>query len=278
MTSGTAGEGRSTNIVFDDSLVVVCSDRKGAITRIRQYGNLELFQDRGFPMPENTAFHPALSSHGNTLYMFCHNVERQPVILKFTAEQGQAAGENGHWVKVTDVPYHVHCMRTCTMHATSTSITCLGGADQMFTSTNHVSMFSFADKQWTSSPDTSLYPLPGRCAYASIVQCQDSLYIVGGHECVFFQQDAGGRWRQASRPSGENLSFSAACTLSRDCIAIVCNTNAGLKCIVHNVVTREVHQLPRCDIATIYPSLALFNDCLVCSGERGQVWKLDMNV
>eukprot|EP00117_Sycon_ciliatum_P031256 scpid101139/ scgid24484/ len=171
--------------------------------------------------------------------------------------------------------------RYCAMHATGSSITLLGGVDQSFTSTHHVSMFSFADKQWASSTHRlvrSLSPLPGRSAYASIVQCDGSLYIVGGGEGVFFRQAADGKWMRARRPSVPGLSDSVACTLSRDCIAIVCNTNAGLKCIVHNVVTREVHQLPRCDIATIYPSLALFNDCLVCSGERGQVWKLDMNV
>ena len=250
----------------------MCTGRNDVIDDIRQYGSLESFQD--FPMPENTAFCPALSVHGNTLYMFCHEVATCPVILKFTAEQGQAAGGTGRWVKVTDVPHEVH--RYCAMHATSSAITLLGGVDQSHSSTKHISMFSFADKQWTSSTHRlvrSLSPLPGRSADASIVQCDGSLYIVGGGAGVFFQQDAGGKWMRASGPRDADLQCCVACTLSEDCIAIVGYFTA----IIHNVVTQEVHQLPPFDISVHSPSLSLFNDCLVCTIGK-YVWKLHLNV
>ena len=175
-------------------------------------------------------------------------------------------------------------MTVCTLHVCDDAISLYGGKHSG-THHNHVSIYSLASKQWSSSSSSNaslvLPSLPLPCCEASLVPFPDSLYLVGGPTGCFFKHHDG-RWVSTSPPAGVKLKFSAACALSEHCMAI-CPHTPSAESVVHDISSGQVYPLPAMPQWSFYtPTLTLFGSTLVLSvgGDESPtaLYTLDMSV
>ncbi|XP_065181408.1 probable serine/threonine-protein kinase DDB_G0278665 isoform X5 [Sycon ciliatum] len=261
-------------IIHENTLLAVWLDEGCAITRIQQTTDVRHWTDLPLPRHGGSFEYPSLASNGQVLYMYCHDNQDQPVLLQYKQRDMQ-------WVKVADVPYDVH--RGCVLLATDTSVSLLGGISPSSVIGGCVSCCTLLDKRWKSSavPSYSLPALPCGCAYASLVACHGSLYIIGGHTGCFLQYTDAGHWQEVVEPLGVDLHNSLACSLSDDSLVIVRFDSASrhVTCIVYNVRTQCVYELPSVqDVWCNASSLALLNGVVVLSTRDGHLYTLNMNI
>ncbi|XP_065181407.1 bone morphogenetic protein receptor type-2-like isoform X4 [Sycon ciliatum] len=271
-----SSRGRSPkHIIHNNTFVAVWLNEVSRISSIQQTTDVRHWTDLPLPRHGGPFQYPSLASNGQALYMYCHDNQDQPVLLQYDQHDRQ-------WVEVAKVPAYGQ-YRGCVVHATDTSVSLLGGMKRSFLflrAVNHVSCYTLLDEQWKSSavPSHSLPALPCDCAYASLVACHGSLYIIGGDTGCFLQYTDDGHWQEAVKPDGVDLQFSQACSLSDDSLVIASYDSAS-QCTVYNVRTHCVYELPsalcgRCRAS----SLALLNGVVVLSTGDGQLYTLNMNI
>ncbi|XP_065181688.1 receptor-interacting serine/threonine-protein kinase 3-like isoform X16 [Sycon ciliatum] len=277
---------------YSDKLVAVWYDGVN-VTKIMQTSDLQTWHSIDLPSEYSKLAAPSLASHGGMLYMHCGTYTKSTntlvrSILQYcdtpdnsNGRRSGGSGGGGRWTKLTNVQHFRHYW--CTPHACHGSISLYGSYDGE-TYHNHVSTYSLASKQWSSSspPNASLVlpSLPQPCINASLVSFPDSLYLVGGTTGCFFKHHDG-RWVSTTPPDGVELKFSAACALSDHCMVICPHTPT--KCVVHDISSGQVYPLPAMPQENFYtPSLTLFGSTLVLSvagpGSAAALYTLDMSV
>ncbi|XP_065181732.1 serine/threonine-protein kinase DDB_G0283821-like isoform X2 [Sycon ciliatum] len=276
---------------YSDKLVAVWRDGVN-VTKIMETSDLQTWHSIDLPSEYSKLAGPLLASHGGMLYMHCGTYTKSTntlvrCILQYrdTPDNGDGgrSGGGGQWTTVTDASSH--CKHDwCTLHVCADAISLYGGQNSG-THHNHVSTYSLASKQWSSSSpsNTSLVlpSLPLPCSDASLVLFSDSLYIVGGPLGCFLKHHDG-RWVSTTPPDGVKLKFSAACTLSDHCM-VICPYTPSAECVVHDISSGEVYPLPAMPQHSGYtPSLTLFGSTLVLSvgdaDNPGSLYTLDMSV
>ncbi|XP_065181741.1 uncharacterized protein LOC135812296 isoform X1 [Sycon ciliatum] len=284
---------------YSDKLVAVWYDG-GNVTKILETSDLQTWHSIDLPSENSKLQCPSLASHGGMLYMYCNTYTKSTntwvrSLLQYcdTPDNGDGGwggggGDGGgQWTKLTDVPSHCN-HDWCTLHVCHDAISLYGGRHGG-TDQDHVSTYSLASKQWSSSSSsiTSLVlpSLPLPCSDASLVTFPDSLYLVGGPTGCFFKHHDG-RWVSTTPPDGVELKFSAACALS-DHSMVICPNSPSAECVVHDISSAQVYPLPAMpefSYSSYYtPSLTLFGSTLVLSvGEpyspSGALYTLDMSV
>ncbi|XP_065181413.1 serine/threonine-protein kinase Nek10-like isoform X4 [Sycon ciliatum] len=259
-------------IIHNNTLVAVWTAGENfLITSIRQTTDIRRWTDLPLPSRGGPFQYPSLASNGQVLYLYYHDDQFEPVLLQYDQHDRQ-------WVEVAKVPKHgTHC--GCVVHATETSVSLLGS--YTMSGYDHcVSCYTLLDKQWKYSdvPSHSLPPLPCDCAFASLVACHGSLYIIGGYYGSFLQYTDDGHWQEAVRPDGVNLANG--CSLSDDSLVITgYNSDSKcIRCIVYNVHTHCIYELPSVQCCGgCVSSLALLNGVLVLSTPDG-LFTLDMKI
>ena len=283
---------------YSDKLVAVWRDGVN-VTNIQETSDLQTWHSIDLPSEYRKLTDPSLASHGGMLYMHCNTYTKTWIgidrivrsILQYcdtpdTVEGSRGGGDGGgggQWTKLTNVPSHRN-HDWCTLHVCADAISLYGGR-HYGTKHNHVSTYSLASKQWSSSSpsNTSLVlpALPLPCSSASLVPFPDSLYFVGGVTGCFLKHHDG-RWVSTSPPDGVELEFSAACALSDHCM-VICPNNASAECVVHDISSGQVYPLPAMPEFSGYnPSLTLFGSTLVLSvgapDSPPALYTLDMSV
>ncbi|XP_065181729.1 pneumococcal serine-rich repeat protein-like isoform X2 [Sycon ciliatum] len=282
---------------YSDKLVAVWRDGVN-ITKITETSDLQTWHSIDLPSEYSKLTQPSLASHGGMLYMYCNTYTKSSntwvrSILQYcdtpdNGDGGRSGGDGGdgggQWTKLTDVPsqcYH----DWCSLHVCHDAISLYGGRYADGTYYNHVSTYSLASKQWSSSSSSNaslvLPSLPLPCSVASLVTFPDSLYIVGGPTGCFLKHHDG-RWVSTSPPDGVKLKFSAACALSDHCM-VICPGTPSAKCVVYDISSGQVYPLPAMPEYSAYtPSLTLFGSTLVLSvggpDSPGSLYTLDMSV
>ncbi|XP_065181414.1 serine/threonine-protein kinase DDB_G0283821-like isoform X5 [Sycon ciliatum] len=260
-------------IIHNNTLVAVSFNGHNAITSIQQTTDVRHWTDLPLPRHGGPFQYPSLASNGQVLYLYCHDNQDQPVLLQYNQHDRQ-------WVEVAKVPYGQHT--GCVVHATDTSVSLLGGCTNISGMSSCVSCYTLLDQQWKSSadPSHSLPDLPCGCAYASLVACHGSLYIIGGYSGCFLQYTDDGHWQEAVKPDGVNLHHSQACSLSDDSLVIAWRDWASqrIKCTVYNVRTHCVYELPSVQSSGYGASpIALLNEVVVLSTQDG-LYTLNINI
>ncbi|XP_065181416.1 serine/threonine-protein kinase dst1-like isoform X1 [Sycon ciliatum] len=263
-------------IVHNNTLVAVWLDDDCAITSIQQTTDIRHWTD--LPLPHHGGLFklPSLASNGQVLYMYCLDNQYQAVLLQYNQHDRQ-------WVEVAKVPPVHGQHHGCAVHDTDTSVSLLGGYIRGSGMSNCVSCYTLLDQQWKSSavPSHSLPALPCGCAYASLVACHGSLYIIGGNTGCFLQYTDDGHWQKAVKPDGVDLKNSRACSLSDGSLVIASYDSASqrIKCTVYNVRTHCADELPSVqDVWFGASSLALLNGVVVLSTSDDHLYTLDMNI
>ncbi|XP_065181724.1 probable serine/threonine-protein kinase roco4 isoform X2 [Sycon ciliatum] len=280
---------------YSDKLVAMWYD--GAyVTKITETSDLQTWRSIDLPSEYSKLAGPSLASHGGMLYMYCLTLSKSTntwvrSILQYcdTPDNGDGGrsgggggGGGGQWTKLMDVS---HCRHDwCTLHACHDAISLYGGSHDL-SNHKHVSTYSLASKQWSSSASSNaslvLPSLPQPCSKASLVSFPDSLYLVGGNTGCFFKHHDG-RWVSTSPPDRGDLKLSAACALS-DHSMVICPNAPFTECVVHDISSGQVHPLPAVPkYSYCTPSLTLFGSTLVLSvcgpHSSGSLYTLDMSV
>ncbi|XP_065181685.1 cyclic GMP-binding protein C-like isoform X14 [Sycon ciliatum] len=279
---------------YSDKLVAVWYNGVN-VTKITETSDLQTWHSIDLPSEYSKLAVPSLASHGGMLYMHCDTYTKSTntwvhSILQYcdTPDNGDGGrsgggGGGGQWTKLTDVPHCSHAW--CTIHVCHDAISLYGGLHSDGTKHNHVSTYSLASKQWSSSSSSNtslvLPALPLPCCRASLVTFPDSLYLVGGVTGCFLKHHDG-RWVSTSPPDGVELKFSAACALSDHCM-VICPHTASAECVVHDISSGQVYPLPAMPQWSFYtPSLTLFGSTLVLSvggsNSPTALYTLDMSV
>ncbi|XP_065181759.1 uncharacterized protein LOC135812308 [Sycon ciliatum] len=278
---------------YSEKLVAVWYDGPD-VTKMMETSDLQTWHSIDLPSEYSKLLAPSLASHGGMLYMHCNTYTKSTntrvySILQYcdTPDNGdgsRSGGDGGQWTKLTDVPSH--CKHAwCTLHVGADAISLYGGR-HYGTEYNHVSTYSLASQQWSSSSSPSntslvLPSLPLPCSEASLVPFPDSLYLVGGVTGCFLKHHDG-RWVSTSPPDGVKLKFSAACALSDHCM-VICPHTPSAECVVHDISSGQVYPLPAMPEYSRYtPSLTLFGSTLVLSVGGSDtptaLYTLDMSV
>ncbi|XP_065181718.1 probable serine/threonine-protein kinase PknB isoform X4 [Sycon ciliatum] len=283
---------------YRDKLVAVWYDGVN-VTKMMETSDLQTWHSIDLPSEYSKLTGPSLASHGRMLYMHCNTYTKSTnrwvhSILQYcdtpdNGDDGRSGGGGGgdgggggQWTKLTDVPHCNHAW--CTLHVGADAISLYGGYDGE-RNHNHVSTYSLASKQWSSSSSSNaslvLPSLPLPCSLASLVPFPDSLYLVGGVTGCF-PKHHDGRWVSTSPPDGVELKFSAACALSDQCM-VICPHTPSTKCVVHDISSGQVYPLPAMPEFSGYnPSLTLFSSTLVLSvggdDTPTALYTLDMSV
>ncbi|XP_065181743.1 uncharacterized protein LOC135812296 isoform X2 [Sycon ciliatum] len=277
---------------YSDKLVAVWYDGVD-VTKITETSDLQTWHSIDLPSEYSKLTVPSLASHGGMLYMHCNTYTKSTntgvcSILQYcdTPDNGDGSRGGGGWTKLTDVP---HCIyHWCTLHACADAISLYGGMYADGTYQDHVSIYSLASKQWSSSSSSNsslvLPSLPLPCTWASLVTFPDSLYLVGGPTGCFFKHHDG-RWVSTTPPDGVELKFSAACALSDHCM-VICPYPPPAECVVYDISSGQIYPLPAASSTPpkrfYTPSLTLFGSTLVLSeggpDNPGSVYTLDMSV
>ena len=277
---------------YRDKLVAVWYDGRN-VTKMMESSDLQTWHSIDLPSEYSKLTVPSLASHGGMLYMHCTTYTKSAnrkvrSILQYcdtpdNGDGGRSGGDGGQWTKLTDVPSHCN-HNWCTLHVCADAISLYGGYHGE-TRHNHVSIYSLASQQWSSSSPSNaslvLPSLPLPCSDASLVTFPDSLYLVGGGAGCFLKHHDG-RWVSTSPPDGVELKFSAACALSDHCM-VICPNNASAECVVHDISSGQVYPLPAMPQKSYYtPSLTLLGSTLVLSvggpDNPGSLYTLDMRV
>ena len=182
---------------YRDKLVAVWYDGVN-VTKMMETSDLQTWHSIDLPSEYSKLTGPSLASHGRMLYMHCNTYTKSTnrwvhSILQYcdtpdNGDDGRSGGGGGgdgggggQWTKLTDVPHCNHAW--CTLHVGADAISLYGGYDGE-RNHNHVSTYSLASKQWSSSSSSNaslvLPSLPLPCSLASLVPFPDSLYLVGG--------------------------------------------------------------------------------------------------
>ena len=206
--------------------------------------------------------------------MYCHDNQDQAVLLQYKQHDRQ-------WVEVAKVPAHYQ-HNGCAVHATDTSVSLLGDFTFRSGMRRRVTCYTLLDQQWKFSvvPSHSLPALPCDCAYASLVACHGSLYIIGGYSGCFLQYTDDGHWQEAVKPDGVYLQHSQACSLSDDSLVIARHDWASqrINCTVYNVRTHCVYELPSVQCSGYgVSSIALLNEVVVLATRHG-LYTLNINI
>ncbi|XP_065181751.1 uncharacterized protein LOC135812304 [Sycon ciliatum] len=277
---------------YSDKLVAVWYDGVD-VTKMMETSDLQTWHSIDLPSEYSELSAPSLASHGGMLYMHCQTLPKSTntwvnSILQYcdTPDNGDGSRGGGQWSKLTNVPSHcIHAW--CTLHVGADAISLHGGR-RYGTDHNHVSTYSLASKQWSSSSSSNtslvLPSLPLPCSEASLVPFPDSLYLVGGITGCFFKHHDG-RWVSTTPPDGVELKFSAACALSDHCM-VICPSTASAGCVVYDISSGQVYPLPAMPehryLTHYTPSLTLFGSTLVLSvggpDSPGSLYTLDMSV
>ena len=279
---------------YSDKLVAVWYNGVN-VTKITETSDLQTWHSIDLPSEYSKLTVPSLASHGGMLYMYCNTYTKSTntlvrSILQYcdtpdNGDGGRSGGDGGgggEWTKLTDVQHCIHAW--CTLHACADAISLYGG-QKSGTRHNHVSTYSLASKQWSSSSpsNTSLVlpALPLPCSSASLVSFPDSLYLIGGVTGCFFKHNDG-RWVSTGPPDGVKLKGSAACALSDHCMAI-CPHTPSAESVVHDISSGQVYPLPAMPQRSFStPSLKLFGSTLVLSlgghDSPTALYTLDMSV
>ncbi|XP_065182399.1 uncharacterized protein LOC135813109 [Sycon ciliatum] len=281
---------------YSDKLVAVWYDGVD-ITKIIETSDLQTWRSIDLPSEYSKLAGPSLASHGGMLYMYCLTLSKSTntwvrSILQYcdTPDNGDGGrsggggggGGGGQWTKLMELS---HCRHDwCTLHACHDAISLYGGSHDL-SNHKHVSTYSLASKQWSSSASSNaslvLPSLPQPCSKASLVSFPDSLYLVGGNTGCFFKHH-NGRWVSTCPPDRGDLKFSAACALS-DHSMVICPNAPFTECVVHDISSGQVYPLPAVPkYSYCTPSLRLFGSTLVLSvcgpHSSGSLYTLDMSV
>ena len=170
---------------YSDKLVAVWYN-SWSVTKIEQTSDLQTWHSIDLPSEYSKLGGPSLASHGGMLYMHCEILSKSTnrwvhSILQYcdtpdNGDGGCGGGGGGQWTTVTDVSHCIHGW--CTLHACADAISLYGGKHGDGTDHNHVSIYSLASKQWSSSSSSNaslvLPSLPLPCNDASLVPFPDS--------------------------------------------------------------------------------------------------------
>ena len=280
---------------YSDKLVAVWYDGK-EVTKMMETSDLQTCHSIDLPSEYSKLIAPSLASHGGMLYMHCNTLPKSTnrkvySILQYCdtpdnndgSRSGGGGGDGGRWTKLTDVSHYDHDW--CTLHVCADAISLYGARHGETYNNYHVSVYSLASKQWSSSSSSNtslvLPSLPLPCSSASLVSFPDSLYLVGGVTGCFLKHHDG-RWVSTSPPDCVKLKFSAACALSDHCM-VICPNTPSAECVVYDISSGQVYLLPAMpQYSDCTPSLTLFGSTLVLSvggpNTPTALYTLDMNV